>query len=33
MIFYHVISDRPKMLHQYFVADTDYRNGIEMIYL
>ena len=28
MIFYHVISDRPKTLHQHFVVDDEHPNGV-----
>lgn len=28
MIFYHVVSDRPKSLHQHFIIDEEHPNGV-----
>lgn len=28
MIFYHVVSDKPKYIGQHFVIDEEYPNGV-----
>lgn len=28
MVFYHVVSDKPKYLNQHFIVDEEHPNGV-----